>query len=395
MPSRYFTSESVTEGHPDKLADQISDALLDEFLRKDSHARVATDKTLVTTGIVFVAGEVTTEAYIDIAKIVRSTVRRIGYTDANYGIDGDTCGVIVSLDEQSADIAQGVTKGRNGKAKTVGAGDQGLMFGYATNETPEYMPPTIVYAHRLARRLAEVRKKRVLDYLRPDGKTQVTLEFDPTTGRARRCQALVLAAQHEADVDQRKIHEDLKAKVVEEVMPPEWLDRGTQYFINHTGKFVKGGPAADSGLTGRKIIVDTYGGVVPHGGGAFSGKDPTKVDRSAAYYARYAAKNLVAAGYADKLLIQVAYSIGATEPLSIFVDAYGTGKVSDATIEKALRTQFDFAPGSIIEQLDLRKPIYEPTAAYGHFGRNDLKVTWERLDRVQDLQRAVSVKARK
>jgi S-adenosylmethionine synthetase len=395
MANRYFTSESVTEGHPDKLADQISDALLDEFLRKDPLARVATDKVLVTTGIVFVAGEVSTESYVDIPRVVRQTVKRIGYTDANYGIDGDTCGVIVSIDEQSADIAQGVLKGAKKNGKSVGAGDQGLMFGYATNETPELMPPTIQYAHRLAQRLAEVRKKKILDYLRPDGKTQVTLEFDERTGKVKRCEAIVIAAQHEEHAEQSKIHEDLKRDVVGHVMPTEWIDGNTKFFINHTGKFVKGGPAADSGLTGRKIIVDTYGGVVPHGGGAFSGKDPTKVDRSAAYYARYAAKNLVAAGYADKLLIQVAYSIGATEPLSIFVNTFGTGKVPDDVIERTLRTKFDFAPGAIIEQLGLRRPQYEPTAAYGHFGRDDLKVAWEKLDRVKELASAMSVKAKR
>jgi len=395
MASRYFTSESVTEGHPDKLADQISDALLDEFLRKDPMSRVATDKTLVTTGIVFVAGEVSTESYVDIPRVVRNTVKRIGYTDANYGIDGDTCGVIVSIDEQSPDIAQGVMKGARKNGKGVGAGDQGLMFGYATNETPQYMPPTIQYAHGLAQRLSHVRKKKVLDYLRPDGKTQVTLEFDEHSGKVKRCEAIVLAAQHEEHVEQSKIHEDLKREVVAHVLPSQWIDGNTKFFINHTGKFVKGGPAADAGLTGRKIIVDTYGGVVPHGGGAFSGKDPTKVDRSAAYYARYAAKNLVAAGYADKLLIQVAYSIGATEPLSIFVNSYGTGKVADDVIERTLRTKFDFAPGAIIEQLDLRRPQYEPTAAYGHFGRDDLKVAWEKLDRVSELSKSMGLKAKR
>lgn len=385
--SRFFTSESVTEGHPDKLADQISDALLDAFLAEDPVARVATDKILVTTGIVFVAGEVSTECYVDIPRVVRDTIKRIGYIDANYGIDGETCGVITSIDEQSPDIAQGVKKG-----KKVGAGDQGMMFGYATNETPEYMPPTIVYAHKLAKRLAEVRHKKTLDYLRPDGKTQVTLEFDEK-GHVRRCDSIVLAAQHEEHATNERIREDLLERVVGAVMPPEWLDSATKYYVNHTGRFVKGGPAADAGLTGRKIMVDTYGGAVPHGGGAFSGKDPTKVDRSAAYYARYAAKNMVAAGFADKLLIQIAYAIGATEPLSVHVDAYGTGRVPNERIEEVLRKHFDFTPGSIIEQLDLRKPIYEPTAAYGHFGRTDLRLSWERLDRVSELQGQLGVKA--
>ncbi|MBI2076809.1 MAG: methionine adenosyltransferase [Euryarchaeota archaeon] len=384
---RFFTSESVTEGHPDKLADQISDALLDAFLAEEPECHVATDKTLVTTGIVFVAGEVSTEGYVDIPGVVRRTIKRIGYIDANYGIDGETCGVITSIDEQSPDIAQGVKKG-----KKVGAGDQGIMFGYATNETPEYMPPTIVYAHRLAKRLADVRKTKTLDYLRPDGKTQVTLEFGEK-GNVLRCEAVVVAAQHEAHATNQQIHADIRKEVVEKVMPPEWLDKNTKYFINHTGRFVKGGPAADSGLTGRKIIVDTYGGVVPHGGGAFSGKDPTKVDRSAAYYARYAAKNLVAAGFADKLLIQVGYSIGATEPLSLHVTTYGTARVPEERIEQVLRSEFDFAPGSIIDELELRKPQFEPTAAYGHFGRNDLKLKWEALDRVSSLQGKLGLKA--
>lgn len=385
---RFFTSESVTEGHPDKLADQISDALLDAFLAEDPVAHVATDKTLVTTGIVFVAGEVSTEGYVDIPGVVRRTIKRIGYTDANYGIDGETCGVIVSIDEQSPDIAQGVKKG-----KKVGAGDQGIMFGYATNETPEFMPPTIVYAHKIAHRLAEVRKTKRLDYLRPDGKSQVTLEFGEK-GNVIRCEAIVIAAQHEAHATNEQIQADLRREVVEKVVPAEWLDKNTKYFINHTGRFVKGGPAADSGLTGRKIIVDTYGGVVPHGGGAFSGKDPTKVDRSAAYYARYAAKNMVAAGFADKLLVQVGYAIGATEPLSVHVNTYGTAKVPEERIEKVILSEFDFAPGAIIDQLDLRTPQYEPTAAYGHFGRTDLKLRWEALDRVQDLRPKLGVKVK-
>jgi S-adenosylmethionine synthetase len=384
---RFFTSESVTEGHPDKLADQISDALLDAFLAKDPVAHVATDKTLVTTGIVFVAGEVSTGTYVDIPGVVRKTIKRIGYTDANYGIDGETCGVITSIDEQSPDIAQGVKKG-----KKVGAGDQGIMFGYATNETPEYMPPTIVYAHRLAKRLADVRKSKTLDYLRPDGKTQVTLEFGEK-GNVIRCEAIVIAAQHEEHATNTQIHADLRREVVEKVIPAEWLDKNTKYFINHTGRFVKGGPAADSGLTGRKIIVDTYGGWVPHGGGAFSGKDPTKVDRSAAYYARYAAKNMVAAGFADKLLVQVGYAIGATEPLSVHVNTYGSAKVPEERIEAVIRKEFDFAPGSIIDELELRKPQYEPTAAYGHFGRTDLKLRWEALDRSDDLRKKRGIKA--
>jgi S-adenosylmethionine synthetase len=388
---RFFTSESVTEGHPDKLADQISDALLDAFFKEDPMARVAADGVLVTTGLVFVAGEVTTKGYVDIPRTVRNTVKRIGYTDANYGIDGDTCGVIVSIGEQSPDIDQGVGK-KGASAKKVGAGDQGLMFGYATNETPEYMPPTILYAHKLARRLAEVRKKQILDYLRPDGKSQVTLEFDEKN-HVKRCEAIVLAAQHEEHATLEQIQADLKEHVVNEVIPRKWIDKNTKYFINHTGRFVKGGPAADSGLTGRKIIVDTYGGVVPHGGGAFSGKDPTKVDRSAAYYARYAAKNMVAAGFADRLQIQVAYSIGATEPLSLHVNTFGTGKVGDDRIEDVLRKNFDFAPGEIIEQLDLRRPIFEQTAAYGHFGRNDLKLSWEKLDRVPELEGQLGARA--
>ena len=377
MPRHLFTSESVTEGHPDKVADQISDAVLDAIYEKDPAGRVACE-TLVTSGVVLVAGEITTSCYIEIPKIVRGVIHHIGYDEPQHGFAAKTCGVLVSIQAQSPDIALGVDTG--------GAGDQGMMFGYATNETPEYMPLPIVLAHRLARRLAEVRKRKLVEYLRPDGKTQVTVDFHD--GHAKRLEAVVVSAHHRAGVTLAKIRADLKRLVIDPVVPKHWLDRRTKIFVNPTGRFEVGGPMGDTGLTGRKIIMDTYGGVIGHGGGAFSGKDPTKVDRSAAYMARYVAKNLVAAGVADKCEIQLAYAIGVAEPVSIMVDTHGTGQLSDERIVKLIREIFDLTPNGIIHALKLRQPTYLKTAVYGHFGRNDEGFTWEELDRVNEIKRA-------
>ena len=393
MEKLLFTSESVTEGHPDKICDQISDAVLDALLAQDPMSRVACE-TAVTTGLVLVMGEVTTKGYVDIQKIVRDTIREIGYDASIKGFDANTCGVIVALDEQSADIAMGVDKALEAKENTmsdaeieaIGAGDQGMMFGYATNETEEYMPYPISLAHKLTRRLSEVRKNGTLPYLRPDGKAQVTVEYDEN-GKPIHLNAVVLSTQHAEDVTQEQIHVDIKKHVFEAVLPSELIDENTKYFINPTGRFVIGGPNGDSGLTGRKIIVDTYGGYARHGGGAFSGKDCTKVDRSAAYAARYVAKNLVAAGIADKCEIQLSYAIGVAQPTSIMVDTFGTGKLSDDKIIEIIRENFDLRPAGIIKMLDLRRPIYKQTAAYGHFGRNDLSLPWEALDKVDDLKK--------
>ena len=385
---RYFTSESVTEGHPDKVCDQISDSVLDAILREDPNGRVACE-TFVTTGLVMVAGEISTACYIDIQKIVRETVRNIGYTRAKYGFDADTCGVLVALDEQSADIALGVDVSEEGKSgeyaleDAIGAGDQGMMFGYATDETEELMPAPIIYAHKLAKRLAEVRKDGTLSYLRPDGKTQVTFEYDDH--KPVRIDSIVISAQHNPETPQSRIHEDLLEHVVKAVIPAKLLDEGTKYHINPTGRFVIGGPLGDTGLTGRKIIVDTYGGAASHGGGAFSGKDPTKVDRSAAYAARYVAKNLVAAGLASRCEIQLSYAIGIAKPISVFVDTYGTGKLADDELVAIVNKHFDLKPAAIIRHFDLRRPIYRQIAAYGHFGRTDLDLPWERTDKVDVL----------
>lgn len=395
MEKRLFTSESVTEGHPDKICDQISDAILDELMRQDPMSRVACE-TSITTGLVLVMGEITTKGYVDIQKVVRETIREIGYDRAKYGFDCDTCGVITALDEQSADIAMGVDKALEAKENkmsdadidAIGAGDQGMMFGYATNETEEYMPYPIALAHKLAIRLTEVRKNGTLPYLRPDGKTQVTVEYDEE-GKPVRLDAVVLSTQHDPDVTQEQIHEDIKKYVFDEIIPQNMVDENTKYFINPTGRFVIGGPNGDSGLTGRKIIVDTYGGYARHGGGAFSGKDCTKVDRSAAYAARYVAKNIVAAGLADKCEIQLSYAIGVAHPTSIMVDTFGTGKVSDEKLVEIIREKFDLRPAGIIKMLDLRRPIYKQTAAYGHFGRNDIDVPWEKTDKAEELAKLV------
>ena len=392
MEKLLFTSESVTEGHPDKMCDQISDAILDALLEKDPMSRVACE-TAVTTGLVLVMGEITTNAYVDIQKTVRETIREIGYDRAKYGFDCDTCGVIVAIDEQSADIALGVNKALEAKENkmsdeeldAIGAGDQGMMFGFASNETPEYMPYPIALAHKMARKLSEVRKNGTLPYLRPDGKTQVTVEYDEN-GCPKRLDAVVLSTQHDESVSQEQIHDDIKKYVFDAVIPQEMVDGDTKFFINPTGRFVIGGPHGDSGLTGRKIIVDSYGGYARHGGGAFSGKDCTKVDRSAAYAARYVAKNVVAAGLADKCEIQLSYAIGVAHPTSIMVDTFGTGKLSDEELVKIIREHFDLRPAGIIKMLDLRRPIYKQTAAYGHFGRNDLDLPWERLDKVEMLK---------
>lgn len=399
MEKLLFTSESVTEGHPDKMCDAISDAVLDALMEQDPMSRVACE-TCTTTGLVMVMGEITTKAYVDIQKIVRDTVREIGYTKSEYGFDGNTCGVMVVLDEQSGDIAMGVDKALEAKQQSggtesqmsdeqieaTGAGDQGMMFGYATNETEEYMPYPIALAHKLALQLTKVRKDGTLKYLRPDGKSQVSVEYDES-GKPKRLEAVVLSTQHDSDVTQEQIHADIKKYVFEPVLPRELLDDKTKYFINPTGRFVIGGPNGDSGLTGRKIIVDTYGGYARHGGGAFSGKDCTKVDRSAAYAARYVAKNIVAAGMADKCEIQLAYAIGVAHPMSIMVDTFGTGKLTDDRMVEIIRENFDLRPAGIIKMLDLRRPIYKQTAAYGHFGRNDLNLPWEKLDKAEQLKR--------
>ena len=395
MEKRLFTSESVTEGHPDKMCDAISDAILAALLEQDPMSRVACE-TATTTGLVLVMGEITTSAYVDIQKIVRETVREIGYDRAKYGFDCDTCGVITAIDEQSKDIALGVDKALEAKEaaesdmseeelNSIGAGDQGMMFGFATNETEEYMPYSISMAHRLARRLTEVRKNGTLNYLRPDGKTQVTVEYDEND-KPVRLDAVVLSTQHDENVSQEQIHADIKKYVFDEIIPAHMVDENTKFFINPTGRFVIGGPQGDSGLTGRKIIVDSYGGYARHGGGAFSGKDCTKVDRSAAYAARYVAKNIVAAGLADKCEIQLSYAIGVAHPTSIMVETFGTGKLSDDALVQIIRSKFDLRPAGIIKMLDLRRPIYKQTAAYGHFGRNDLDLPWERLDKVELLK---------
>ena len=389
---RLFTSESVTEGHPDKIADQISDSILDAILAKDPMARVACE-TSVTTGLVLVFGEITTSSYVDIKKVVRETIREIGYNRAKYGFDADTCAVLTAIDEQSVDIAMGVDQALEARTgimtdeqiEAIGAGDQGLMFGFATNETEEYMPLPISLAHKLSRRLTEVRKNGTLDYLRPDGKTQVTVEYDEA-GKPVAIDTVLLSTQHSPEVSHEQIEADIKKHVFDAVLPQNLVTENTRYLVNPTGRFVIGGPHGDAGLTGRKIIVDTYGGYARHGGGAFSGKDATKVDRSAAYAARYVAKNLVAAGYADKIEIQLSYAIGVAQPTSIMVDTFGTGKVSNAKIVEVIRQNFDLRPAGIIQMLDLRKPIYKQTAAYGHFGRTDVDLPWERLDKVEALK---------
>lgn len=399
MEKRLFTSESVTEGHPDKMCDAISDAILDALMEKDPMSRVACE-TASCTGFVLVTGEITTSAYVDIQKIVRETVKEIGYDRSEYGFDGNTCAVLVAIDEQSSDIAMGVDQAleaRQGKLAgesgmtdaqldAIGAGDQGMMFGYATNETPEYMPYPISLAHKLVRQLTKVRKDGTLKYLRPDGKSQVSVEYDEN-GRPVRLEAVVLSTQHDPDVTQEQIHEDIKKYVFDPVLPAELIDQDTKYFINPTGRFVIGGPHGDAGLTGRKIIVDTYGGYARHGGGAFSGKDCTKVDRSAAYAARYVAKNVVAAGLADKCEIQLSYAIGVAQPTSVMVDTFGTGKLSDEKLVEIIRENFDLRPAGIIKMLDLRRPIYRQTAAYGHFGREDMALPWEAVDKAESLKK--------
>ena len=393
MEKRLFTSESVTEGHPDKMCDAISDAILDALMEKDPMSRVACE-TCATTGLVMVMGEITTNAYVDIQKIVRETVREIGYDRAKYGFDCDTCGVVVAIDEQSTDIAMGVNKALEAREKTmtedeldaIGAGDQGMMFGFASNETEEYMPYPISLAHKLTRQLTKVRKDGTLKYLRPDGKSQVTVEYDEN-GKPYRLDAVVLSTQHDDAVTQEQIHEDIKKYVFDPVLPAEMVDENTKFYINPTGRFVIGGPHGDSGLTGRKIIVDTYGGYARHGGGAFSGKDCTKVDRSAAYAARYVAKNMVAAGLADKCEVQLSYAIGVAHPTSIMVETFGTGKLSDDRVVESIREHFDLRPAGIIKMLDLRRPIYKQTAAYGHFGRTDVDLPWEKLDKVDVLKK--------
>ncbi|EKQ50924.1 MULTISPECIES: methionine adenosyltransferase [unclassified Clostridium] len=389
---RLFTSESVTEGHPDKMCDQISDGVLDAILAQDPNARVACE-TCTTTGMVMVMGEISTKCYVDIPKVVRETVREIGYDRAKYGFDCDTCSVMTTIDEQSADIAMGVDealesrKGEKDDVEAIGAGDQGMMFGFATNETDAYMPLPIYMAHKLSRRLTEVRKNGTLSYLRPDGKTQVTVEYEDE--KPKRIDTIVISTQHDEHVSLEQIEKDLKEQVIKAVVPAELLDDKTRYFINPTGRFVVGGPQGDSGLTGRKIIVDTYGGYGRHGGGAFSGKDPTKVDRSAAYAARWVAKNLVAAGVSDKLEIQLAYAIGVAKPVSIEVETFGTGKIGEDKIVEIVEKVFDLRPGAIIRDLDLRRPIYKQTAAYGHFGRNDLNLPWEQLNKVEEIKKYI------
>lgn len=392
MERRLFTSESVTEGHPDKMCDQISDAILDALMEQDPMSRVACE-TAATTGLVLVMGEISTKAYVDIQKIVRQTIKDIGYTRGKFGFDADTCGVITAIDEQSSDIAMGVDKALEAKTnqmseaeiEAIGAGDQGMMFGYASDETPELMPYPISLAHKLAIRLTEVRKNGTLPYLRPDGKTQVTVEYDEE-GVPKRLDAVVLSTQHDPDVTQEQIHEDIKRYVFDAIIPEGMVDENTKFFINPTGRFVIGGPNGDSGLTGRKIIVDTYGGMARHGGGAFSGKDCTKVDRSAAYAARYVAKNIVAAGLARKCEIQLSYAIGVAHPTSVMVDTFGTGKLSDEKLVEIIRENFDLRPAGIIKMLDLRRPIYKQTAAYGHFGRTDIDLSWEKTDKAEILK---------
>lgn len=388
---KFFTSESVTEGHPDKICDQISDAILDAIIAKDPMARVACE-TMTSTGLIMIAGEVTTNCYVDIDEIARETVREIGYDRAKYGFDCDSCSVLTSLKGQSPDIAQGVNsslEARDGKADAndTGAGDQGMMFGFACDETEDYMPAPIYYAHKLTKKLSEVRKNGTLDYLRPDGKSQVTVEYNDD--KVVRIDSVVISTQHAADVEQSQIERDVIEKVIKAVLPAELLDENTKYYINPTGRFVIGGPQGDCGLTGRKIIVDTYGGYASHGGGAFSGKDPTKVDRSAAYAARYVAKNIVASGIAKKCEIQLAYAIGVAKPLSIFVNTYGTGKISDEKIVEIIKENFDLRPAAIIKNFDLRRPIYKQTAAYGHFGRSDINVPWEKIDKVNVFKKVL------
>lgn len=393
MEKILFTSESVTEGHPDKMCDAISDAILDELLKQDPQSRVACE-TAITTGLVMVMGEISTKAYIDIPKIVRQTIKDIGYTSGEYGFDADTCGIITTIDEQSTDISLGVDKSFESKQKNftdnefeiIGAGDQGIMFGYASNETAEYMPYPIALAHKLTYRLAQVRKDGILNYIRPDGKAQVTVEYDKT-GKPKRIDSIVLSTQHDMNVEQDTIHRDIEKYVINEIIPENMIDKDTKIFINPTGRFVIGGPHGDSGLTGRKIIVDTYGGYARHGGGAFSGKDCTKVDRSASYAARYIAKNIVAAGLADKCEVQLAYAIGVAQPLSISINTFETGKISEEKIISIIRDNFDLRPNGIIKMLDLRRPIYKQTSAYGHFGRTDIDLPWEKLDKVDTLSK--------